>query len=210
MKKYWSIGITILLFGPVYCQGSFTDFQAGFLFPSNAKTGFIGGIQAGRMVDNAIGYGIELDVYRKKYVEDRRIALGTQGGAEVDSTIREVDNTVIMLPLLFKLNYSHSLNQKLTIGLSGGIGYEVLWNSVNKPSEGIDDTKFYHGFAWMIGGKVSTPLSKASNIFFEINYHNSEPSRSEDKTPEGADIRKSINMSGIMLRLGIRIFTIGL
>ena len=210
MKTYWITCICILLLIPVYSQGSFTDFQGGFLFPSNAKTGFIGGIQVGRMVDDAIGYGIELDIYRKKYVEDRRISLGSQGGAEVDSLIREVDNTVIMLPLLFKLNYSHALNKKLMLGLSGGIGYEVLWNSVNKPSEGIDDTKFYHGFAWMIGGKVAMPLSKASNIFLEIDYHNSEPSRKEDETPEGADIRKSINMSGFILRLGIRIFTIGL
>jgi hypothetical protein len=210
MKGYTIIVVVFMLLLPAFGQGSFTDFQGGFLFPADAKTGLIFGIQTGRMADEAIGYGFELDFYRKKYVEDTEISRGEEGGAEITEVIPNIDNTTIMLPLLFKLNYSVPLAQKLSLRLSGGAGYEVMWNSVTKYSENIDNTKFYHGFVWMVGGGLSLPLSRASDIFLEVNYHSSEPSRGEGETAEGAPIKTKIDMSGMLLRVGIRLFTIGL
>jgi hypothetical protein len=210
MKTYAVVALIFILVIPVFGQGSFTDFQAGFLFPADAKTGFIVGIQAGRMADEAIGYGFELDFYRKKYVKDTEVSRGEEGGAEITEVIPDIDNTTLMLPLMFKLNYSFPIAPKLSFRLSGGAGYEIMWNSVTKYSENIDNTKFYHGFVWMAGGALSLPLSRASDIFLEVNYHSSEPSRGEGETAEGAPIHTKIDMSGVLLRIGIRLFTIGL
>jgi hypothetical protein len=210
MKLFLAIGLSLILLLPLFGQGSFTDFKVGFIFPSGAETGFIGGIFTGRMVDEAIGYGIELDFYRKSYVDKVEVSRGSEGGAEIIEEIPDIDNAVTMLPILFKLNYVVPVAPKFALRINGGVGYEVLWNSVTKYSENIDNTKFYHGFAWMVGGALSMPLSRASDIFLELNYHNSQPSRGEGETEAGAPIKTKINMSGMMLRLGIRLYTLGL
>jgi hypothetical protein len=210
MKILFGLCISFMLLLPVSGQGSFTDFQAGFLFTSGAETGFIGGIFTGRMVDEAIGYGFELDFYRKTYVDNIEVSRGSEGGVEIIEEVSDIDNAITMLPILFKLNYVVPVAKQLSFRINGGIGYELLWNSITKYSENIDDTKFYHGFAWMAGGAASLPLSRASDFFLELNYHHSNPSRAEGETEAGAPIKTKIEMSGLLLRVGVRLYTLGL
>ena len=209
MKYLILVSLCVFMAVPLFGQGSFTDFHIGFLFPADAKTGLIGGIYTGRMVDEAVGFGIELDFYRKTYTEDTEFPAGTSGQVEETRIIPDVENATTMLPLLFKLNFAVPVAEKLAVRVNGGVGYEIMWNSVKQYSEHIDDTKFYHGFAWMIGAGLSIPLSRASDIFIEADYHGSSPSRGEGETEEGAPIRTEVDMSGMLLRVGLRLFTIG-
>jgi hypothetical protein len=88
------------------------------------------------------------------------------------------------------------------------VGYELMWvNEVNYV-ENIDDTRFYSGFAWQVGAGASIPMSRNSDIFAEALYHGGTPSKDEGKEFD-LPVRTEVDMSGLMIRLGIRLYNFG-
>jgi len=54
------------------------------------------------------------------------------------------------------------------------------------------------------------PISRSGDLFAEVSYHAGSPSRGEGENAEGLPVRTEVDMSGIMIRGGIRIYDFGL
>jgi len=111
-----------------------------------------------------------------------------------------------MLPVMGKIIYLSQIAPSLDIRISGGIGYAFLWNREANYLLGKEESNSYSGLAWEIGAGISLPISRAADFFGEINYFYSTPSREEDRTIEGLPQRTEIDMSGILLRIGVRLY----
>ena len=209
MKKIYFIILFIFTVNSLLAQEKFSEFQAGVLLPSDAETGFIGGITIGRMVDESVGWGIELDFYRKTYTKESKVPQVPQGQVDPVLVLTEIENSTTMLPVYFKLLVHTQIAPKLDLRIGGGVGYEFMWNSVTNYTKGLDDTRFYSGFTWQVGGGIAFPLSRASDVFIDVSYHGGSPSRGESKNELGLPVYTEVNMSGLMIRGGIRLYTFG-
>jgi len=207
MFKFLSL---LLLASTAFSQVQFTDFKIGFLMPSDAKTGFMGGINIGRNVDENVGTSIGIDVFRRSYIKDTQIAVFDAGEGRITETARELDQSITMIPLTFQLHYIGGMPKNVQLRFSAGIGYAMLWNSITNFVTEEDKTQFFHGFTWNVSGGASYPLSRASDVFGEIFYSSSSPSRDAGETKQGLPVRSEIDMSGIGLRFGIRLYGLGI
>lgn len=212
MKSLSGIFIFIfLLTGTSFSQNKMTEFNAGFLVPNDAETGFFGGINFGRMVDERIGVSLGIHVYHSSYTKESKVGVDNGSGQIVISqTATELDQSATLIPLLFQLHYTGPITQKLDLKITAGLGYEFLWNSVTNFKENKDRTDFFDGFGWMVSGGISIPISSASDFYGEILYHGGKPSSNEGKTEEGLPLRTEVDMSGLGVRIGLRLYSFGL
>ncbi|MBD3223149.1 MAG: outer membrane beta-barrel protein [Caldithrix sp.] len=193
-----------------FTQTKFTEFKAGVLNPENAKTGFMGGVNFGRSVDENVGVSFAADVYRRSYTDETVIYQAeTSNGVVEEQFQTESEQSTTMIPLFFQLHYQGPVSNIFNIRVSGGLGYEFLWNSITNYNTGEDNTKFFHGFGWHVDLGAMYPLSRASDIFAEVTYHGGKPGKGEGKNEAGLPIRKEINMSGFGVRIGMRIYNFG-
>lgn len=211
MKK---IIITVFVFLfcsiSVFAQGSFTDFKVGLLMPSDAESGFIGGIGFGKMVDEKVGAGLEIGYYGKTFTKEENVDNdpGTGGIPGTTTILTEIENSTTLIPIIFNVVLVTQAGPNFDLRFTGGVGYELMWvNEVNYV-QNIDETRFYSGFAWQAGAGISLPMSRNSDVFAEALYHGGKPSRDEGKE-FGLPVRTEIDMSGLMIRLGIRLYNFG-
>ncbi len=210
MKKLLQFLIFIfLLINCAFAQKSFTDFKAGLLMPADAKTGFLGGVGFGKMVDENIGAGFEIGIYSKSYTEETTVDTNRTGNVDPVTYRTEIENSTIMIPLMFHLVYITQAGSNFDIRFTAGVGYELMWNSENNYKDGYEDTRFYSGFAWQIGAGASIPISRNADFFGEALYHGGSPSRDEGETALGLPERSEVDMSGMIFRLGIRLYNFG-
>jgi hypothetical protein len=207
MRLTTCIFFLMILAGMVSAQQKFTEFHAGALFPNDAKTGFIGGLSFGRMLDENIGWGAELNVYRKTYTKEEDVA---QNAGQVNETVvvTEIENATTMIPIFFKFAYLTQVGPGFDLRVSVGGGYEFMWNSEANYLIDKEKSRFYSGWAWYVGGGISLPISRTADFFGELNYHGGFPSRDEKKI-DGLPVRTEVDMSGMMIRVGLRLYTFG-
>lgn len=210
MNKWFVFAILLFATSLAWAQKPVTELHAGLLMPNDADNGFIGGIMMGRAIDQNLSWGIELDYYSRTYTEETVIQGPPDGQVQTDLIVTKIENSTRMMPVFFKLAYNNDISPKLDLRFSGGIGYEFMWNSEVNHEASIDETRYYSGFAWYLGGGVSFPMSKASDFFVEANYHSGYPSRDEGKNAEGLPTRTEVDMSGLMIRAGLKIHNFGL
>ena len=209
MKKY-IIAVVIFLSGTaLIAQEKMVEFHAGVLIPKDAKTGFIGGASFGRMVDQSVGWAIEVNYYRRSYTKETTYKQPVEGDVEPVTVVTEAENATTMLPVYLKLVLLTQIAPGLDLRLAGGAGYEFMWNSVTDHKQNIDQSNFYTGFTWLAGAGLSMPISGATDLFTEVNYHSGSPSRNSTETAEGLPVRTEVRMSGFMIRGGIRLYSIG-
>lgn len=203
--------LLILIFsaGCVLAQQRMTEIHAGILMPKDASNGFIGGFTMGRAIDANLAWGFELDYYVTSYSEETEVPEDPSGQITTDLVITRIENSTRMFPVFFKLIYHNQISPSLDLRFSGGLGYEFMWNSEVNHEKNIDETRHYNGFAWFIGGGISIPISKSSDLYGEVNYHSATLSRDEGKNEEGLPIRTEVDMSGAVIRAGIRIYNFG-
>jgi len=192
-----------------FAQGSFTDFKVGVLIPSDAQTGFLGGIGFGRMVDENIGAGLEIGYYGKTYTKETTVSNDPQGQVQTNVIQTEIENSTTLIPVLFHLVFVTKAGPNFDLRFTGGVGYEFMWNSETNYNEGIDETRFYSGFAWQVGVGASMPISRNADLFVETLYHSGSPSRDEGETAYGLPIRSEVDMSGMVFRAGVRLLNFG-
>jgi len=209
MKITLILGILLLFNSLLTAQQKITEFQAGVLMPKDAQTGFIAGVSMGRAIDQNIAWAVELDYYVTSYTEETTVQ--GEGGGQInpDQIVTKIENSTRMLPIFFKLVYTSQVSPSLDLRVSGGLGYEFMWNSEVNHEKNIDETRYYHGFAWFIGGGLSIPVSQASDLFAQINYHGGSPSRDEGTNVDGLPVRTEVDMSGVMFFAGFRIYNFG-
>jgi hypothetical protein len=211
MKNIFTIFVLTIVFSTnIFAQGSFTDFKIGLLMPSDAETGFIGGIGFGKMVDENIGAGLEISYYGKTFTKEEEVDNdpGTGGIPGTTTILTEIENSTTLIPIIFNIVLVTQAGPSFDLRFTAGVGYELMWvNEVNY-KENIDETRFYSGFAWQAGAGLSLPMSRNSDVFAEALYHGGTPSKDEGKE-FGLPVRTEIDMSGLMFRLGIRLYNFG-
>ncbi len=203
MKKIILASIVpLFFFQSVYSQNSTIEVNGGVLFPQDMDNGFIVGISKGKIVDENIGWAFEANYFWRTFTKDRVVK--STGGTTTSAT--EIENSTKMLPVMFKIIYLSQIAPKLDLRISGGLGYTFLWNNDTNYKLNIENSGFFTGFAWQIGAGVSLPLSRASDFFGELSYFGSAPSTDEGETTEGLPLRTEIDMSGLYMRIGIRLY----
>ena len=203
MKKIILASIVpLFFFHSVYSQNSTIEVNGGLLFPQDMDNGIIVGISKGQIVDENIGWAFEANYFWRTFTKDRVVK--STGGTTTSAT--EIENSTKMLPVMFKIIYLSQIAPKLDLRISGGLGYTFLWNNDTNYKLNIENSGFFTGFAWQIGAGVSLPLTRASDVFGELSYFGSTPSTDEGETTEGLPLRTEIDMSGLYMRLGIRLY----
>lgn len=209
MKKIIFITLSMFVLSTMAnAQTKFTEFKVGLLNPKGAKTGFLGGIELGRAVDQNVGIGIELDVYKKTYDKEEKISEGIENGLPVTTIRTTLEQNTWMFPLLFNFQYVGPISGGVDFKVTAGLGYEFLYTSYKNYEQDKEKSYFFHGFAWHIDAGASYQLSRASDLFGEVVYHGGKPSRSEDNA-DGFPTRTEVDMSGLGFRIGLRIYNLG-
>jgi len=181
------------------------EIEGGALFPQDTETGTIIGLSVGRMVDENLGWAFEAQYFWRTFTKEYTVS--ETGGATQQATIvAEIENSTKMLPIMGKIIYLSQIAPGLDIRISGGLGYAFLWNTEANYVIGIEDSDSYSGLAWEIGAGISLPISRAADFFGEINYFYSIPSTDAGKTVGGLPQRTEIDMSGLLLRVGVRLY----
>jgi len=209
MRHLTILLVIILLSSSSFAQHKFAEFQVGLLMPADAKTGFIGGLSFGRMVDESVGWAIEVDYYHKSYTQETKVPQTPQGQVDPVLVTTEIDNSTTLLPLYLKLVLNTQVAPSLDLRLTGGAGYEFMWNNETNYKEDKDETRFFSGFTWQVGAGLSLPISRASDLYAEVNYHSGSPSKDEGETVEGLPVRTEVDMTGFLVRVGIRLYNFG-
>ncbi len=195
----------LLLSGFVYGQSTVLDVNGGVAFPQDSDTGFMIGGAWGRMVDENMGWQIGADYFWRTYSKEIPVK-ETAGTTSTTTIATEIENSTKMLPVMFKLVYLSELMPKIDLRLSGGIGYTFLWNSETNYKLDVEKSDFYSGFAWQVGAGISLPISRAADFYGEFNYLGTTPSKSEENDIEGLPVRTEIDMSGLQIRIGVRLY----
>lgn len=212
MKIILTIVLLITSFsGAAFSQNKMTEFNVGLLAPADAESGFFGGINLGRMVDEKIGISLGVHVYHSSYVKESKVG-EDDGTGQITTSQRatELDQSATLLPFYFQLHYTGPITQLLDLKVTAGLGYELLWNSITNFKEGKERTDFFSGFGWNVAAGISIPISSASDFYGEVLYHGGTPSSDEGKTDEGLPLRTEVDMSGLGVHIGIRLYTFGL
>jgi hypothetical protein len=179
-------------------QHTMFEIEGGALFPQDTETGTIIGLSVGRMVDENLAWAFEAQYFWRTYTQE--YTTGEQ------TIVTEIENSTKMLPVMGKIIYLSQIAPSLDIRISGGIGYAFLWNKEANYLEGKEESNSFSGFAWEIGAGISLPISRAADFFGELNYFYSTPSRDAGTTVEGLPQRTEIDMSGLLLRVGVRLY----
>jgi len=207
MKKYIYFVFILFIGGvfPLFAQSTILGLNGGMLFPEDTEGGPIIGISWGRMLDQNISWEIEADYFWRTYTKEMTVEVS--GGTTQSSTIvTEIENSTRMLPVFFKLGFLSQILPKLDLKIGGGLGYVFLWNDDMNYKLDVENSEFYSGFAWHLSAGVSFPISRAADIYGEAVYLSSTPSTSAGKTAEGLPKRTEVDISGIWLRAGLRLY----
>lgn len=199
MKKIFLSFILIAVgISGALAQQSIYELKGGVLFPQDTETGTIIGLSVGHMADENLGWAFETQYFWRTYTQEYR--------TDQQTIVTEIENSTKMLPLMVKIMYLSQIAPSLDLRVSGGIGYAFLWNKEANYLIGVEESKSFSGFAWELGAGVSIPISRAADFFGELNYFYSTPSRDAGKTIEGLPQRTEIDMSGLVIRIGVRIY----
>ena len=186
-------------------QNTMIEIEGGALFPQDTETGTIIGLTFGRMADENLGWAFEAQYFWRTYTKE--FTVSESGGATQQETIvTEIENSTKMLPVMGKIMYLSQIAPSLDLRISGGLGYAFLWNTEANYLIGVEESDSFSGFAWEIGAGISLPISRAADFFGELNYFHSTPSRDAGTSVEGLPQRTEIDMSGLLVRVGIRLY----
>ena len=206
MKKIMiSLLFTMILSASLFAQRAMYEVKFGTLFPQDTETGLILGLGYGQMVDENISWSFEADYFWRTYTKESTVEV-TTGPATTTTVVTEIENATKMLPVLGRITYLTQVAPNLDLRISGGLGYAFLWNSASNYETNTEESDFFSGFAWELGAGLSIPISRAADFYGEFNYFGSVPSKDEGETVEGLPKRTEIDMSGLMLRIGIRLY----
>ena len=184
-----------------------TTFRFGQLNPKDAKSGLMIGFNHGVSVDERVDVGFSTDLFWKNYTKETLIDATTLGSSVTESTyMREIDFKTILLPVMATANVRIPLEEYSPVFfiLGGSIGWEFLFNQEKNYTEDEEDKRFYNGFGYMLNAGVLYQIGSRSAILAELGYNGSKVSRAKD-TAAGLPVWNEVNVSGFMLRVGLRL-----
>jgi len=192
-------------------QAPYTEFKVGKFNPKAVKSGYLFGVHLGRMIDESLSWGLEINYFQRNYRKDVEIATEfTRGGTKPETKMRLLEFTTHIVPLLLKLNYEHPIayGAPFYVRASAGGGWEMVWNSENNYEEGIKDNRFYSGFGWQVSAGLGIAISSSGNLFFDVFYNNSRVKRNQNVV-KNLPVWEELDISGLGVKLGVSIVGFG-
>jgi hypothetical protein len=204
MKKIF----LIILFVPclMFAQIHYSTIKLGVYDPSATSAGFILGYEGGWYVDDNFIMGLSLDWFNKNYV-DGNLVQDFNSIPGVDSKLNELRATTNLnsFPLMCTATGSWPIAPRARAFVTGSIGLEILFISYRDYDNPYNsNSKVASDLCWNLGGGVMYELGRRTDGIIELSYHNSSPSW--QYTVNDRIFERSYDMSGLMLRVGLRFY----
>lgn len=213
MKKLF-IALLLLSNGFLFSQDHSSAVKFGFFSPGATESGFIIGYEGRYVIDEFVRTGWSVDWFRKKYVDQNYVNdINSQYGEGISSTLNELRATTNLheIPILFNITLEKELEDRFKIYGTGSFGAEFLlifYRNFLNPDN--DELRAAVDFSWRLSAGFAYEIGERSDIFAEFSYHSSEPSWTyEVDDPDLGQKRtfeRKFDMSGIIMRLGIRFY----
>jgi len=188
----------------------YTEFKVGYYEPNDTKGGFLFGLHLGRMIDESVSWGVEVDYFQKTYQDVIRIPdpFGLNNGEEVLVNLQFVNR---ILPIFAKLNYERAIgnNSPVYFRASGGVGWEFVWSRIENFEAEVKDTRFYNGFGWQLSAGAGYEISSKAILFFDGFYNHSKVKRNSDSNDQGLPSWQELDISGFGVKVGVSIIGFG-
>ncbi|MBN1155682.1 hypothetical protein JXB12_12260 [candidate division KSB1 bacterium] len=181
-----------------------TNVKVGYFGPKDAKGGIILGGMLGSAVDEAVDVGLGVDLFRGN--NKKEVQTGSEtvvGGLKEKASYLDSESSITLVPVTGMINIKIPASYDLYYTVGGGVGYEFLWTDEQEFDETTgkaieSESRFYHGFHWMITGGILYKLGARSSLILEAFYDGAELSR------EKSNITYKVNPSGFGIRTGVR------
>ena len=210
MKKiFFLILMVFILTQTSSAQLPYTEVKFGYFKPADATDGYLFGVHLGRMIDESLSWGIEINYFRKTYQELTKVP-DPKATSNPQIVTKQLEFVTQMLPLWAKLNYEHpiALRSAFFLRASAGIGWEFVWNREDNYGDNISDTRFYNGFGWQLATGIGMEISSKSVLFVDAFYNGAKVKRGSD-TIRGLPTWEELDVSGIGLKVGVSIVGFG-
>ena len=202
------IAFGILLTGNVYSQKlTATSLKFGYYNPKDASSGLMFGLNQGYIMDETVDIGFSVDLFKKSYKKDTEIAKTVQAQEVTEITKqRDAEFSTIILPIMATVNVKIPVSQfaPAFLILGGGFGWEMMFNSEHNYVTDKKESRFYHGFGYMVSVGMLYQIGSRSALFGEMGYNGCKVSR-DHKVEAGTPVWDEVNISGPILRVGLRI-----
>ncbi|MFZ0389203.1 MAG: hypothetical protein WAN36_02005, partial [Calditrichia bacterium] len=190
MKKTLLTLMLLMVFtGAALPQAPFSEFKFGILDPKDVnKSGYIYGVNLGRMIDESISWSFELNYFQKGYRKVTTVDKVTlPSGITVENKALELEYKTRILPLFAKLNYEHPIGYRSPFYMRAavGLGWEMVWNEERIYLDNSQKTRFFHGFGWQGSGGIGVEISSSANFFIDAFYNGSTVKRNSSKSANG-------------------------
>jgi len=204
MKKIF----LIILLAPCLMQAQmhYSTIKLGLYDPSATSAGFIIGYEGGWYVDDNFLLGYSIDWFNKNYV-DANLVTDFNSTFGINSQLNELRATTNLnsFPLMGTVSGNWPIGPRTRAFVTGSVGLEILFISYrNYDNPNNSDSKIASDFCWNLGGGIMYELGKRTDGIVELTYHNSKPSW--QYTVNERIFERSYDMSGLMLRLGLRFY----
>ncbi|GJQ62398.1 MAG: hypothetical protein SCALA702_14510 [Melioribacteraceae bacterium] len=193
-------------------QHNWSAFKIGFFSPQASDGGLILGYQGGKYVDEYIDIGWSVDWFNKNYTDKSLANQFNEFNPGISGEVNELRAKTNLhdIPIMFNLTGYFDAGRRLAAFASVGVGAEILlvfYRDYQNPDE--DELKGAFDFSWRLSGGVIYELGRRSELILEVGYHASEPSwefEVEDDLGRKRVFERKYDMSGMMMRAGVKIF----
>lgn len=195
-----------------FAQRNTASIKLGPFVPSSGA-GFIVGYEGTKLMDPNFSIGWSIDWYHsnytdKKLVEDYNNIYGI-GRGEINE-LRAKTN-LHDFPLMGTFTGSFLVAPFYRFYITAALGGELLiinYSNFENPDQ--SETTAAMGFNWRFGVGGIYEMSKRTDVFIELGYHNASPSWDyEVDNPNGLGKRtyeRTFDMSGFMARVGFKFY----
>lgn len=206
MKKVFFVLFLLLSSFNLFAQRSAGAIKLGLFSPIASDNGFIIGYEHSNIVDQNFRLGWSVDWFHVNYTDKKLVGDYTNffGNSDQVNELRAKTN-LHDLPLQITATMNFPVTPVMDVYAIGGIGAEILlinYRDYVNPDQ--DEFKAAFDFNWRIGAGFSYAFSKRADIFGELSYHSASPSWEYEVN--GRTYERVFDMSGVMLRLGLRFF----
>lgn len=211
MKKLIVLFV-IVLSSLTFSQLNSASIKLGYFNPAATNGGFIIGYEGGKIIDERLIFGWSIDWFHSNYVDKRLVNEFNQVypiGIGVTNELRAKTN-LHEFPILLNFRGEFPIAPLTKFYATGGVGLEFLlinYRNFQRPDD--DELKAAFDFSWRVGAGVLYRIGSRSEVFGQIDYHSSEPSweyEVNDNTFGKRIFERSFDMSGVMIRAGLRFF----
>jgi len=212
MKKL-ILAALVLFSAQLSAQFVNNSIKLGYFNPPATEGGFIVGFEGGKYIDRNFSYGFSLDWFHTSFVDAVLVEEFNRIEGFPNYRLNELraKTNIHSFPVMFNLTANFPVAPRVSTFITGGIGAEVLLIfSSNYQNPNDDDFEGAFDFNWRIGTGLSFAMGRRSNIFFELAYHNAEPSWTyeikDDFSNHVRVFERAYDMSGMLARIGFRFY----